>query len=190
MSDSLWPHGLHQAPPSMKFSRQEYWSGLPFPSPGDLPDPGIEPGSPALQADALPSEPPEMRRSWTNAQVRPPKALLRASWALEERITWLEEDAALGSLGHLEEVLYPLQDSASLSLKCNYVFPPHRAVMRSQWHAIGYIFMFVPFLFQMCQVGSWVGHLGRDWILGMGSPGGLKEETDEVQNIILGLADS
>ena len=48
----------HQAPPSMEFSRQEYWSGLPFPSPGDLPDPGIEPRSRALQADALPSEPP------------------------------------------------------------------------------------------------------------------------------------
>ena len=45
-----------QAPPSMGFSRQEYWSGLPFPSPGDLPDPGTEPRSPALQADALPSE--------------------------------------------------------------------------------------------------------------------------------------
>ena len=42
----------------MKFSRLEYWNGLPFPSPGDLPDPGIEPSSPALQADALPSEPP------------------------------------------------------------------------------------------------------------------------------------
>ena len=41
----------------MEFSRQEYWSGLPFPSPGDLPDTGIEPGSPTLQADALPSEP-------------------------------------------------------------------------------------------------------------------------------------
>ena len=39
------------------FSRQEYWSGLPFPSPGDLPNPGIKPGSPALQGDALPSEP-------------------------------------------------------------------------------------------------------------------------------------
>ena len=48
----------HQAPPSMGFSRQEYWSGLPFPSSGDLPDPGIEPGSPTLQADALTSEPP------------------------------------------------------------------------------------------------------------------------------------
>ena len=48
----------YQAPPSMGFSRQEYWSGLPFPSPEDLPNPGIKPGSPALQADALPSEPP------------------------------------------------------------------------------------------------------------------------------------
>ena len=45
-----------QAPPSMGFSRQEHWSGLPFPSPGDLPHPGIEPRSPALQADALLSE--------------------------------------------------------------------------------------------------------------------------------------
>ena len=49
---------LHQAPPSMGFSRQEYWSGLPFLSPGDLPNPGIEPRSPALQADILPSKPP------------------------------------------------------------------------------------------------------------------------------------
>ena len=48
----------YQAPPSMGFSRQEHWSGLPFLSPGDLPKPGIEPGSPALQTDALPSEPP------------------------------------------------------------------------------------------------------------------------------------
>ena len=42
-----------QAPLSMEFSRQEYWNGLPYPSPGDRPDPGIEPGSPALQADSL-----------------------------------------------------------------------------------------------------------------------------------------
>ena len=52
MSDSLRPHGL-----SMEFSRPEYWSGLPFPSPRDLPNPGIEPGSPALQVDFLLSEP-------------------------------------------------------------------------------------------------------------------------------------
>ena len=48
----------YQASPFMEFSRQEYWSGLPFPSPGDLPDPAIEPVSPTLQADALLPEPP------------------------------------------------------------------------------------------------------------------------------------
>ena len=46
----------YQAPLSMGFPRQGYWSGLPFPCPGDLPNPGIEPGSPALQADSLPTE--------------------------------------------------------------------------------------------------------------------------------------
>ena len=52
----------HQASLSMGFSRQEYWSGLPFPSPGDLPDSGIEPVSPTLQADSLLSEPQGSRR--------------------------------------------------------------------------------------------------------------------------------
>ena len=58
MSDSfltLWTVA-HQAPLSMRFSRQEYWSGFLFLSPGDLPDPGIEPRSPALQVNSLPSE--------------------------------------------------------------------------------------------------------------------------------------
>ena len=55
-----------QAPLSIGFSRQEYWSGLPIPSPGDLPDSGIKPRSPALQADSLPSEPPV--KSPQNAQ--------------------------------------------------------------------------------------------------------------------------
>ena len=61
MSESLQPHELYiacQAPLSMVFSTQEYWSGLPFPFPGDLSYPGIEPGSPAFQADSLLSEPP------------------------------------------------------------------------------------------------------------------------------------
>ena len=48
----------HQIPLSMEFSKQQYWSRLPFPSPGDLPNPEIEPGSPTLQADSFPSEPP------------------------------------------------------------------------------------------------------------------------------------
>ena len=55
----------YQAPPSMGFSGQEYWSGLPFPSPGDLPDPGIESGTPAFQAEALTSEPPGKPHSVT-----------------------------------------------------------------------------------------------------------------------------
>ena len=57
VSDSLGPRGpTCQAPLSVRFSRQEYWSRLPFPSPGDLPDPGIERRSSALQADSLPAE--------------------------------------------------------------------------------------------------------------------------------------
>ena len=59
VSDSATPWTVAcWAPLSMEFSRQEYWSGMPFPSPGDLLNPGIELGSPALQADSLPSEPP------------------------------------------------------------------------------------------------------------------------------------
>ena len=58
MSDSATPWTVaHQAPLSVGFSRQEYWSGLPFLSPGDLPDPGIEPLCTVLQVDSLPSEP-------------------------------------------------------------------------------------------------------------------------------------
>ena len=55
MSDTLRPHGLYM---SMAFSRPAYWSRQPFPSPGDLPNPGIKPRSPALQADSLPAKPP------------------------------------------------------------------------------------------------------------------------------------
>ena len=59
VSDSVTPRTVAcEASLSMEFSRQEYWSGLPFPSPGDLPDAGTEPGSPALQIGSLPSEPP------------------------------------------------------------------------------------------------------------------------------------
>ena len=59
----LWPHGLaHQAPLSMEFSRREYWSGLPFPFPGDLPDLGIEPWSPALKTDTF--------TIWTNREAQ------------------------------------------------------------------------------------------------------------------------
>ena len=58
-----------QVPLSMGFSRQEYWGGLPFPSPGDLPHPGIKPRSPALQADALTSEPPGKRVTMSGISI-------------------------------------------------------------------------------------------------------------------------
>ena len=63
----------------MEFSRQEYWSGLPFPSPGDLPNPGIKPRSPTLQADALPSEPPGSINDGEGARFN----LERGLWELE-----------------------------------------------------------------------------------------------------------
>ena len=67
----------------MGFSRQECWSGLPFPSPGDLPNPGIEPRSPALQADALPSEPPGK----PNTEQRKSPSLNN-----KEKIDWIEKN--------------------------------------------------------------------------------------------------
>ena len=53
----------------MEFSRQEYWGGLPFPPPGDLPNPGTESGSPELWTDSLPTEPPEPYTKWISMQV-------------------------------------------------------------------------------------------------------------------------
>ena len=64
-----------QAPLSMEFSRQEYWSGLPLPSPGDLPNPGVEPGSPGLQADSLLSEPPRKPYTIYMGAGNPPLSL-------------------------------------------------------------------------------------------------------------------
>ena len=69
MSDSLPTHGPAWAPLSMEFSREEYWNGSPFPSPGDLPNPGIKPRSPALQADTLLSEPPNDSLQWKVSDV-------------------------------------------------------------------------------------------------------------------------
>ena len=60
-----------QAPLSMGFSRQEYWNGSPFPSPGDFPNPGIDPGSPALQAETLSSEPPGNELTLNNLNEGP-----------------------------------------------------------------------------------------------------------------------
>ena len=79
MSDSLRPHGLQPARLLCPwgFSRQEYWSGLPCPPPGDLPNPGIQPRSPGLQADSLPSETPGKPRKCF-------KTTLLQTWSLDQ----------------------------------------------------------------------------------------------------------
>ena len=76
----------YQASLSMGFSRQEYWSGLPFPSPGDLPDPGNEPGFPALEADALTSEPPGKPNSVRETLIF--SELLRKTSLKKEHLSW------------------------------------------------------------------------------------------------------
>ena len=89
----------HQAPLCLGFSRQEYWSGLPLPSPEDLPEPGIEPKSPALQADSLLSEPPgKPRRDPRHHQKR----WKRDSWHKKgnKRVLWSETQPG----GHAEKV--------------------------------------------------------------------------------------
>ena len=92
----------------MGFSRQEYWSGLPFPSPGDLPDPGIEPGSPSLEADTLTSEPPG-KMNITVIQVYAP-----TSNDKEAEVEWFYED---------------LQDLLELTPKKDVLF------IRGDWNA-------------------------------------------------------
>ena len=87
----------------MEFSRQEYWSGLPFPSPGALPDPGIELGSPTKQADSLPSEPPGKQRKKKLLSVEESaKALLRKAFKLslekESRFINIEMDGDIPGL--------------------------------------------------------------------------------------------
>ena len=81
-----------QPPLFMEFSRQECWNGQPFPSPGDLPDPGIEPGSPALQADSLRSEPPGKPRGYRNKQEAAKKQQCRLgveSWFHLKQYLWV-----------------------------------------------------------------------------------------------------
>ena len=81
---------------SMEFSRKKCWSGLPFPASGNLPDPGIEPGSPALQADALPSEPPGKPRvqslGWEDLLE---KEMVIHSSILAWKIPWTEEPSRI-----------------------------------------------------------------------------------------------
>ena len=97
-----------QVPPFMGFSRQEYWSGFPFPSSGDLPKPGVKHGSPALQADSLPSEPPGK----TLSSLPPPQFGLRSSNREETQPSPLTENW----IKDLLNVVLPLRTRASFPL--------------------------------------------------------------------------
>ena len=85
----------------MEFSRPEYWSESPFPSPGDLPNPGIEPTSPASQADSLPVEPPWKPMNVGVGNLSLEKAMAPHSSTLAWKIPWVEEPGGLQSMGSL-----------------------------------------------------------------------------------------
>ena len=95
----------HQAPLSLGFSRQEWWSGLPFPSPGDLPDPGIKPESPALQAESteLEEEPPKSKEDLSF--LKQTKACLRQVWDLGPLLQSLHLDTTLLELQNTKKLL-------------------------------------------------------------------------------------
>ena len=113
----------YQASPSMGFSRQEYWSGLPFPSPGDLPDPGIKPGSPASEADALTSEPPSMMQLLKLSQVLARQATFAIS-ILQQLETEFKETQALvlaptrELAQQIQNAILALEDCMEFSLCC------------------------------------------------------------------------
>ena len=110
-----------QAPLSMGFSRQEYWSGLPFPSPGDLPEPGIKPSSPSFEAGALTSEPPGKPNgceSWTIKKAKHGRtdAFELWYWRIHLRVPWTAKRSKQSVLKeinpeHSLEVLMPKQAS-------------------------------------------------------------------------------
>ena len=111
VSDSLWPHGLY----IHEFSRPDYWSGQPFPSPGDLPSPGIEPRSPSLQVDSFPAEPQgkssgkdpnwQCRRGKSHGfdpkvqKIPLEKGMATYSSILVWKIPWTEDPGGLQSMG-------------------------------------------------------------------------------------------
>ena len=96
----------------MGFSRQEYWSRLPFPSPGDIPDPGIEPWSPALQMDSLPSEPQcsfsiNLRKDYKMLKISIIFRLLRLTWSGSPVTGWLTSQSGKGASWNTRWATWP-----------------------------------------------------------------------------------
>ena len=120
----------YQASPSMGFSGQEYWSGLPFPFPGDLPDPGIEPRSPALEADALTSEPPGVfltpAKTWESLVYRPLRnrgAVLGREGRREMQSGWaFQKRRASGRMAQWSRSREALSNTAPSSHKGQFTF--------------------------------------------------------------------
>ena len=130
----------HQAPLSMEFSRQEYWSGLLFPSPRDLPDPEIKPRSPALQADSLLSEPPEKlhrpqyipeRQSWPSSDGKCSCFIISGpipvSWPWKKNQDLVAEKALL--LIPFQWVLSHVTPEYSVTARTPLVVPHPQAVL-------------------------------------------------------------
>ena len=107
----------YQAPLSMGFSRQEYWSGLPFPSPGDLSDPGTEPRSSTLQADALPSEPPEY--TMRNARLDEVQAGIKIAGRNINNLRYADDTTFMAESEELKSLLMKVKESEKVSLKLN-----------------------------------------------------------------------
>ena len=105
-----------QAPLSMEFSRLEYWSGSPFPSPGDLPNPGIEPRSPALQADSLPTVAREALKKHETKQIFK-ISVHKPSFIAGRNIKWFS------FCGSNQEVFI------KITMKCHYI-PPRMAKIK------------------------------------------------------------
>ena len=98
----------HQAPLAMGFSRQQYWSGLPFPSPEDLPDPGIESRSAALQAEALTSEPPGKLYAeyiMRNAGMKETQAVIKIAWRNINNLTYADDTILMAEINNIVNIL-------------------------------------------------------------------------------------
>ena len=144
MSNSaiLWTVARQAPLPSMGFSRQEYWSGLLFSSPGDLPDPGIEPGSPTFQADASPSESPGIHRSW-------------GSWGGLIICSWLGLFPALGLVPYSSSTFPPADKHALISRIIRKSPPPQSCWflllnLRSPWPRVYPVAQFLTWLSPDC----------------------------------------
>ena len=127
-----------QAPLYMEFSRQEYWSGFPFLSPGDLPDTRIKPGSPALQADSLLSEPPGKPQLKNNKIMKKNSRTYRGKcWEREEHWQWgLKKHWVVQKWDHMKgKVSKGLEFCAGLinSHRVRWVPPGLKVLSRCRW---------------------------------------------------------